>query len=76
MSAGSNGGISCGSDVSVASQERSAKHKTIKYLYMSMYQLFTNKDEAYEVVSPSIKAARDYARLIVRCAPRSMQERP
>ena len=40
-----------------------------------MYQLFTNKDESYDVVSPSIKAARDYARLIVRCAPRSMQER-
>ena len=75
MSAGSNGGISCVSEVSVVSQERSAKHKTIKYLYMSMYQLFTNKEESYECVEPSNKAAKDYAKLMIKCAPRPVQER-
>ncbi len=42
---------------------------------MSMYQLFTNKEENYEVAEPSNKAAKDYAKLMIKCAPKSMQER-
>ena len=42
---------------------------------MSMYQLFTNKEESYECVEPSNKAAKDYAKLMIKCAPRPMQER-
>ena len=40
-----------------------------------MYQLFTNKEDKFECADPSVKAARDYAKLMIKCAPRPMQER-